>query len=150
MNELPQGLTIINFSHPITAAQLAQISGLTVGDNAIRVIPAPCQIDQTMPLAPQIVAMIDAIPLSAEDWQVERIIVNPPALANASIAAVAYLHGKMGYWPPIIRVVAGEGGGFVVSEIVKLQQMRDAGRAMRLTNITPSAAICVKEYAALG
>lgn len=133
VEDAPVPTTIVNFSHPITATHQRQIADLlNIDITQLLIIDVRCQIDQTQPLVPQAAAIVDAAGLFSEDWQTRPLVVNPPALANASLTVVADIHGRMGYWPPILRVVAdNEVGGFKVSEIVQLQRVRDDGRWMR-------------------
>ncbi len=126
-------MLILNFAHPITDAQKAQIETLT-GQTIARVIDIPSQIDTQQPLAPQIVAMADAAGLTAEEWQTLPILINPPALNFSAVTLIAELHGRMGYFPPCLRLRPVEGSlprRFEVAEILDLQAIRDRARATR-------------------
>ncbi len=131
-------MLILNFAHPLTAEHLAQIEALT-GQKVARVIVVNSQIDTQQSLAPQIVAMADATGLSPEEWQTAPILVNPPALNFSAVALIAELHGRMGYFPPVLRMrpVVGPDGQrvvpprFEVAEIINLQAVRDEARTRR-------------------
>jgi hypothetical protein len=99
---------LLNFSHPLTSAQLAQIEALT-GATVERVIPAPVQFDTQQPFVPQVQALLAQVPLTAEEWQTTSLIVVPPALNFITTVLLAELHGRMGYFPAIVRIrpVAG-------------------------------------------
>ena len=131
-------MIILNFAHPLTDEQLAQIERLT-GQKPERVIVINSQIDPQQPMAPQVVAMADAAGLSSEEWQTAPILINPPALNFSAVALIAELHGRMGYFPPCIRMrpVVGPDGQqlmplrFEVAEILNLQEIRDRARQQR-------------------
>ena len=126
-------MIVLNFAHPITEEQRAQIEALT-GQTIERVVDIPSQIDVQHPLAPQVVAMADAAGLSPAEWQTLPILVNPPSLNFSAVALLAELHGRMGYFPPIVRLRPVQGSvppRFEVAEIVDLQGMRERARAWR-------------------
>ncbi len=131
-------MLILNFAHPLTDEHLARIEELT-GQKPERVIVINSQIDTQQPLAPQVVAMADAAGLTPEEWQTLPILINPPALNFSAVALVAELHGRMGYFPPCIRMrpVVDEHGNrvvpprFEVAEILNLQGVRDEARLRR-------------------
>jgi hypothetical protein len=60
--------------------------------------------------------------------------VNPPGLAPATAALLAELHGRMGYFPSILRLRPVSGTTptrYEVAEIINLQALRDAARLQR-------------------
>ena len=115
-------MLILNYTHPITPAQVAQIRDITGGvEPTIRTIAV--QIDHAQPLTEQVVALADAAALSAEEWQTTPLLVNLPGYAPAAVALLAELHGRMGHFPSIIRLrpVAGSTPTtYEVAEIVYL------------------------------
>lgn len=126
-------MIILNYAHPITAAQQEQIVALT-GQHIDRLLDIPSQIDQQQPLLPQIVAMTDAAGLLPQQWQSEAILVNLPALNFSAAALLAELHGRMGYFPPVLRIrpIAGSlPPRYEVAEILNLQVLRDEARTRR-------------------
>ena len=131
-------MLILNFAHPLTDKHLAQIEQLT-GQVVERVIVIGSQIDTQQPLAPQIAAMADAAGLTPEAWQTAPILVNPPALNFGAVTLLAELHGRMGYFPPVLRLrpAVGPDGQriipprFEVAEIISLQVIRDTARQKR-------------------
>ena len=64
--------------------------------------------------------------------QSRALLVNPPALNFVAVALLTELHGRMGYFPPIIRLRPASGSLpplFEVAEVLKLQAVRNvAGR----------------------
>lgn len=126
-------MLVLNFSHPITPAQRAQIESLT-GEPVDEVRGTMPQFDPLQPLADQALALVDAVGLSAEAWQTTPLIVNPPGLAPAAMAVLAELHGRTGYFPSILRLRTVPGTTptrYEVAEIINLQALRDAARRRR-------------------
>jgi hypothetical protein len=77
---------------------------------------------------------VAGLDLPSETWQGAPIVVNPPALASAAAVVLAELHGRMGYFPPVVRmrpVPEALPPQYEVAEIINLQALRDAARARR-------------------
>lgn len=126
-------MILINFSHPITEAQHAQLSEMLAHPVSLTV-DIRSQIDMAQPIAPQVRAMVDSAALTPERWQSEQIVVNLPALNHSAGLVVAELHGRMGYMPAIVRLRPIAGAmppKFEVAEIINLQAARDEARALR-------------------
>lgn len=126
-------MLIINFSHPITPAQKAQIEELT-GQPVERVIDVPAQFDPALPFANQVQALIDAAGLSSQEWQSLPLLVNLPSLNVIAALVLAELHGRAGYFPAVLRlrsITATTPPQFEVAEILNLQSMRDDARNRR-------------------
>lgn len=126
-------MLLLNFTHPLTPAQRDQIESLTAQPIADQHSQMP-QFDPEQPLADQIRALVDAVGLSAEAWQTTPLVVNPPGLAPAAAALLAELHGRMGYFPSILRLRPVSGTTptrYEVAEIINLQALRDAARLQR-------------------
>lgn len=126
-------MQIINFSHPLTEQQRKAIEAMT-GETISAVHEVPFQLDHDRPFVPQIVELIDTIPLSAEQWQTEPLLVNLPGLSIAAGIVTAELHGRMGYFPACIRLRPVKDRvplRFEVAEIIGLEQVRQAARTRR-------------------
>ena len=126
-------MLLLNFSHPLTSAQVAQIETLT-GAAVERVLELPVQFEPEMPFEPQLRALMAGLALSAHELQTVPILVNLPALNFISGLLLAELHGRMGYFPPVVRLrpVAGSlPPRYEVAEILNLQAVRDAARRKR-------------------
>ena len=126
-------LIILNFSHPLTESQLAQVRKIA-GHDDLRLIDIKTHFDNDQPFTPQLDDLIDQIPLDSRQLQTESILIVPPALNFITAMILAALHGRMGYFPPIIRIrpVAGSlPPRYEVAEILDLQSIRDAARALR-------------------
>lgn len=126
-------MIILNFSHPLTAEQRAQIAILT--DHAIeRVIDVPVHLDHAQPFASQVRSLVEEIPLTSEAWQTQPLLVNPPGYAPAAVTLLAELHGRMGYFPAVVRlrpVPDSTPRRYEVAAIVDLQAVRESARASR-------------------
>lgn len=124
---------VINFSHPLTELQRKQLMEL-MEQPLTEVRDIPSQFDNNQPFAEQVSERVDAVGLSAGEWQSLPILVNPPAYAPATSTLIAELHGRMGYFPAIIRMrpVAGSiPPQFEVAEIINLQVVREVARIWR-------------------
>ncbi len=130
-------MLLLNFSHPLTDAQKAQIEALT-GERIAQVIAVPVHFDNEQPFHPQLEALLARVPLTPEQWQTEPILINLPALNFIAALLLADLHGRMGYFPPIIRTRPVPGAvppRYEVAEILNLQAVRDAARAQRYPTV---------------
>ncbi|MBS1874703.1 MAG: hypothetical protein JSU00_15920 [Acidobacteria bacterium] len=126
-------MIIVNFAHPVTEAQRAQIAALT-GEAVERAIDVPAQFDDRAGFAVQARALVDRAGLSADQWQTLPIVLNLPSLSSAAALVLAEVHGRMGYFPAILRLRAVAGAAvrqFEVAEILNLQDVRDASRTRR-------------------
>lgn len=125
-------MLVLNFSHPLTSSQYQQIellAGMPVED--VRTIPV--QIRQGEPLVPQVVAIVNAVELSSEEWQTRQLLVNPPGFAPAAFVLLAELHGRTGHFPSLIRLrpLSGAVPGYEVAELLNLQSVREESRYRR-------------------
>ncbi|MGC8838390.1 MAG: CRISPR-associated protein Csx15 [Anaerolineae bacterium] len=126
-------MIVLNFAHPLTQVQLQQIASLT-GQEVERVVDIPTQIDPQQPLVPQVVALADACGLSPGEWQTLPLLLNPPSLNFIAVTLLAELHGRCGYFLPVVRLRPVPGSlppRFEVAEILNLQALREEARARR-------------------
>src|SRR6266567_3143248 len=125
-------MLILNFTHPITNEQQAQIE--TLANTSIEdVRTIRVQINQEEPLEPQITAIVDAVGLTSEEWQTRPLLINPPGYAPAAFVLLADLHGRIGHFPSLIRLrpKAGPVTGYEVAELLNLQTIREEARKRR-------------------
>jgi hypothetical protein len=126
-------MILLNFSHPLTAEHLAQLEALASGPMA-RVIDVPVQFDLDQPFTDQVTALLGDLSLSPADWQTLPFLINPPALSAIAVVLLAELHGRMGYFPTVVRLRPVTGctpPRFEVAELVNLQAVREAARTYR-------------------
>lgn len=117
------GVTVVNFSHPLTAPQIADVER-RLEQRVARVLDVPTQFDQDRSFEEQSRTLLDAIDL---DWESAPLVVNLPSLAPIAAVVLARLHGWMGHFPTIIRVSPIEGSvprQFHVAEIIELNAPR--------------------------
>lgn len=128
-------MLLLNFSHPLTDEHLRQIADLAgVGPEALEVRTIPTHFQQDEPFTPQVVALADACRLSPQEWQTLPILLNPPSLNVIAVALLAELHGRCGYFPPVVRLRPVPGSlppRFEVAELLNLQALREEARARR-------------------
>jgi len=126
-------MLILNFTHPFTREQREQIQTLAAPISIEEIRTIPVQIDQSEPLEPQITAIVDAISLSSEEWQTRQLLINPPGYAPAAFVLLAELHGRIGHFPPLVRLRPKPGPltTYEVTELLDLQAVRDEARTRR-------------------
>jgi hypothetical protein len=125
-------MILFNYAHPLTPDQLAQTAELLGATPEVRFIPT--QADRARPLAEVARELADAATLTPEEWQTQPLLLNPPALAPLALALIAELHGRCGYFPPILNIRPAPESlppRYEVAEIVNLQTLRDAARNRR-------------------
>jgi hypothetical protein len=125
-------MLILNFTHPLTPDQRAQIEALAYTTvEEVRTIPV--QIDQAEPLEAQIITIVDASGLSFEEWQTRQLLINPPGFAPAAFVLLAELHGRIGHFPTLIRLRPKPGPvmSYEVAELLNLQTIREEARKRR-------------------
>ena len=126
-------MILVNMGHPLSQDNLAALERM-LGAPVERVIDVPVNLDLEAPLAGQIRTLVDAIGLSRQEWQTESILLAPPALNVIAAAITAELHGRMGYFAPIVRLKREAGvvpPRFVIAEVLDLQELRDQARNAR-------------------
>ncbi len=126
-------MIILNFSHPLTNDQLEQIRDM-VNEPIEKVIPLAVHFDNGLPFLPQLEALMRKIPVESLEWQSATFLINPPSLNFITALLLAELHGRMGYFPPILRLRPVEGAlppRYEVAEILNLQQVREVARKGR-------------------
>lgn len=125
-------MILLNYSHPLTPDQLQQVERLS-GQAVTQVIALPVQFDNDRPFLPQLEELMQALPLGPEELQTAPILINPPALNVITGLVLAALHGRMGYFPPILRLRPSETlpPRYEAAEILNLQSLRDNARKAR-------------------
>lgn len=129
---MTMGYVLVNLSHPLTDAQLAELAGL-VGSRPERCVDVQVQFDEALDFSNQATALVDAIAQSGVRLGTDQIVLNPPAHSAIASIVLAMLHGRSGGFPAILRVkrAAGPLGGWVVAEVVNLQAVREQARIER-------------------
>ena len=126
-------MIILNFSHPMIPSQIEKIQALS-GEHVDQLIDIPVQFENGENFLDQFQTMMGQIRLSAEQWQTAPILINLPALNFIAGLLVAELHGRMGYFPPILRTRLIKDSlppRYEIAEIINLQQVRENARRSR-------------------
>ena len=126
-------MILLNFSHPLTDRQLTQIEQLT-GKPLERVVDLPVQFDNDAPFLPQLEALMTSVNLAPAAFQTTPILVNLPSLNFIAGLLLAELHGRMGYFAPVLRLRPLSDSlppEYAVAEILNLQAVRDSSRKAR-------------------
>jgi hypothetical protein len=125
-------MLLLNFTHPLTREQCAQIEELA-GTPIEEVRTIAVQIEQAEPLAPQIAAIVEAAGLSPQEWQTRSLLINPPGYAPAAFVLLAELHGRIGHFPSLVRLRPRPGPliTYEVAELLNLQAVREEARRRR-------------------
>lgn len=126
-------MILLNFSHPLTEAQIAQVEALTQKKIA-SVERVFTQFDNHAPFLPQLQSLMANIVLTPAEWQNEEILLNLPAYNFVAALLLAELHGRMGYFAPVIRLRPVKDSlppRYEVAEILNLQKTRNEARKER-------------------
>jgi hypothetical protein len=126
-------MQIINFSHPLTAEQVAQIEA-RLGGKIDGIRDVRVQFDVEQPFVPQVVQLVDSLGISAQQWQSDAWLIVLPALNFIAAILLAELHGRSGRFPTIIRlrpVANSLVSVFELAEIINLEQVRYDARTRR-------------------
>lgn len=126
-------ILIINYAHPLTETNLSIIEKLTE-QSISRIQNINSQIQPEQDIVVQIETMIDHAGLTSEEWQTKPILINLPSLNYSAAIMLALLHGRMGYFPAILRLKPEPGiipPRFEVAEILNLQEIREKARNKR-------------------
>jgi hypothetical protein len=126
-------MILLNFSHPFTSEQKEQLESI-LGQKIGQVIHLPVQFDHNAEYLPQLAQVMEKIPLTPQELQSAAIVVNLPSFNAIAAVTLAELHGRMGYFPPIVRLRPVEGAippRYEVAEALNLQNVRDAARTKR-------------------
>lgn len=126
-------MILLNFAHPITEDQRAQIEALT-GRAITRMLSLMPHFDEQQPFVPQVAALLAQVDLTPAQWQTEPILVVLPSLNFIAAALLAELHGRMGYFPLVLRtrpILHAIPRQYEVAEILDLQTIREVARKQR-------------------
>jgi hypothetical protein len=126
-------MILVNFSHPMTGQQLQEAEAI-IGGQVSRLVEVKVHLEQGLPFEDQVRTIVEQASLTSAEWQTAPVLVNPPSLSPITAALLAELHGRMGYFPPVLRLrpVAGmTPPRFEVAEVLRLQEIRDRARAGR-------------------
>lgn len=126
-------MIILNFSHPLTDAHLAEIARMS-GSEIEQVIDIPIHFDEGQPFSEQTAQVSAQLPLDSRTLQTAPLLIVMPSLNYITAALLAELNGRMGYFPAILRMRVQPGSlptVYEIAEIINLQAIRDESRKNR-------------------
>lgn len=126
-------MILLNFAHPLTDQQLVEIE-ILAAQKIDQVVDLPVQFDHQQSFRPQVEALMRSLPLDATRLQTEPVVVNLPSLNFIAALLLAELHGRMGYFPSVLRLRPVEGSlppRYEAAELLNLQEARDHARWSR-------------------
>ena len=127
-------MIIVNFAHPLRDDQVARIGQLCEADVS-RVVGVGTQFDHARGYAEQVAELVAKAGLSPNEWQMERLVIVPPSLAAIACLVVAEIHGRAGYFVPIVRLSPRPNTVppvFDVAEVLHVAGQREAARSRRV------------------
>ena len=126
-------MTIVNFAHPLRTSHIASIEA-AAGATVNRVIAVPTHFDPSRCFAGQVVVTVDSANLTSEEWQTLHLVIVPPSLAVIACLVMAEIHGRAGYFVPVVRLRSRPGvlpPVIEVAELLDVQGQREAARSRR-------------------
>lgn len=126
-------MLILNFAYPIKPEQRKKIEEIT-GQTKIQVRDVPVEFEHERAFGEQARVIVDSIGLTPNEWQTLPILINLPSLNFGAVTVLVELHGRMGYFPSILRTRPVNNGGltqYEVAEVINLQTLRGTTRAER-------------------
>lgn len=121
---------LLNFTRTLTLEQSTQVE-VTLGKRLGPIVNLPIDFDDTRPYSPQCVAVAERVGFTTSEWATLPIVVNPPGFAPGALALLSELHGRMGYFPAVVRLRPAASSTprlYEFAEIINLQALRDAAR----------------------
>jgi hypothetical protein len=123
-------MILLNFSNPFRQVQLAQAATI-LQEPIDRVVNFQFQIDSDVEILPQFLKLMATLPLSDAELKSELVAVVLPGQNYLAVLVIAYLHGRMGYFPPIFRTRLTALGLQLIHEVAELldtQSVEDAAK----------------------
>ena len=126
-------MILLNFSHPLSNEHIS-IAETLISDKFTSIIDIKTHLDHQTSFPLQVKKLVGDIPLTSQQWQNSKILVVPPSLSIISCILLSEFHGRMGYFPAVLRVKPVPGStppAFQPAEVINLQAIRDASRENR-------------------
>lgn len=133
-------MIVFNFSHKLTEKSEQQLVDLiniyteTENPPQLAVYPLEKQYDEELPFAKIAKEAVDDLSKHVPGWEQMPFLIVPPSLNFAAVAILAEIHGRVGYFPSVVRTRKIEGTispEYEVVEILYLQEIRDQARLDR-------------------
>lgn len=135
LTHVPEGqrFLVVNFYHLLKPDQIKDMQRMQQWPS-IEVIDARLgTVPEKKNFTRYLLNHIESIDLTAEEWQTACLAVIPAGYAPAWSIILAELHGRLGYFPDIVRFRPSESGpeNYEVAEIVALREIRNKARGKR-------------------
>ncbi|MBX3015610.1 MAG: hypothetical protein KF832_29075 [Caldilineaceae bacterium] len=117
---------LLNFTRAFTLHQ-QQALEIALGKRLGKLINLPVRFDDARPYGPQCVALAEQVGLTPTAWETLPIVVNPPGFVPGALCLLSELHGRMGYFPAVVRlrpVANSNPPQFELAEVMNLQALR--------------------------
>jgi len=98
-----KAVILLNFGHPLTEEHIQHVQELA-GSPVDRVLDVPTHFDHDRSFAEQTVELVDGLGFDSRQWQTGAFLINPPTLNIIAVTLLAELHGRMGYFPAVLRL----------------------------------------------
>lgn len=130
-----QRYLVLNFSaHPVMPGQRQAIQA-KMGWPTLEVIEARLgNVPEDRDFVSEVLEYVAQIDLLPAEWQTCRLVVVGAGYAPAWSVLLAELHGRLGYFPDLVRLrpaLAWSDEKYEVVEIVSLREIRNQARARR-------------------
>jgi len=120
-------MILINFGAPFKPLQISQAEAF-LHEPITRVVDLRFDVDFDQEMLQQFKKTMGRLKLSHADLTAEPVVVNLPQDNFLAAMALAELHARMGYFPPIIRTRLRASGilpYYEVAEVIDLQAIED-------------------------
>ena len=133
-------MIVFNFSHKLSEKSEQQLVDLiniyteTENPPQLAVYPLEKQYDEELPFAKIAKEAVDDLSKHVPGWEQMPFLIVPPSLNFAAVAILAEIHGRVGYFPSVVRTRQIKGTispEYEVVEILYLQEIRDQARLDR-------------------
>lgn len=120
-------MILINFGAPFKPLQISQAEAFLY-EPITRVVDLRFDVDFDQEMLQQFKKTMGRLKLTHADLTAEPVVVNLPQDNFLAAMALAELHARMGYFPPIIRTRLRASGilpYYEVAEVIDLQAIED-------------------------
>ena len=132
-------MILFNFAHPLTKKQKQALERFA-NETVERIVSIQVQFDNNTEFTIQANELMQSLKettkewLTTDIWQNASIVINLPSFNTIAALILAEFHGRMGYFPRVLRmrpVPNSTPPEFEVAEILSLQAVRDEARKER-------------------
>jgi len=126
---------VLNYSgHPVLPGQKLEIEKRMYWTSCDVINVMFGNVPEDHNFATTIIQAVEGTSLSPEEWQTTPLVVIPPGYSAIWSVVLAELHGRLGYFPDVVRLRPAPSGSaekFEVAEILNLGEIRHLSRHKR-------------------